>query len=84
MSSKQVNSDQEPTEHLEVVSLNVATEVKLLSTVIYLSSHPIGFFRVPSLKDWLTELRLESYSNNFVDSGYEDLEFILLQMNSPK
>ena len=34
----------------------------------------------PSVKEWLTCLGYEEYLQNFIDSGFDDLEFIVLQI----
>ena len=38
--------------------------------------------RVPSLVIWLEKLRLKSQLENFISSGYDDLEWMFLQMQS--
>ena len=38
--------------------------------------------RVPSLLVWLEKLRLKSQLENFIKAGYDDLEWMFLQMQS--
>lgn len=41
-----------------------------------------GIYSFPSLKDWLRDLKLDTYYSNFVNAGYEDYENLVVMANT--
>ncbi|OMJ76020.1 hypothetical protein SteCoe_24738 [Stentor coeruleus] len=41
-----------------------------------------GFYSIPSLLDWLKDLHMENYLTNFVESGYDSYESLIMMSNS--
>lgn len=41
-----------------------------------------GFYSIPSILDWLKDIHMENYFTNFVESGYDSYESLIMMSNS--